>query len=886
MHSLPAPWRGGRPAAALARRRTIRRSRERHRIVACVLQACRGVILVVAGGVVAGIVAGFPARAEFPEPRLTAILPPGGRQGTSLEVTVVGSDLDELQRLEFFHPGITSEPVLAAPTEFDPEPRPVPGKVKVTIGADVPPGIYDAAAVGRFGVSNPRAFMVGAAAEAVAPGGLEAADKALESPADGVVSGRVAPNAAAHVAVQLEAGSRLRADLWARRIDSRLDGVLELLDPSGRVVARSRRPRGEDPLLDVTAATSGRHVIRIHDRFVRGGDEFFYRLLLSTGPVVEAVFPPAVEAGSGTVQLTAIGRGLPDASPSAVEDDPPGLVERSVDVQPGSPEDAAAARLAWRMLAPRDTAVPLVGLHGDLLASAAVPFAALASPGPVTLEREPNDDPTTATPLTLPAVVAGRANPRGDRDWLTFEAKAGDTWVFDLHSRRLGMPTDMALVIQRVLPAPEGQPAPDPQDVASADDGAAEFPAIYGLAASDPTLTFKAPADGTYRVLVKELAVDAVTGVDRAWVLEVRRPDPGFDLLAVLGEPDRAVANKTIRDVPVVAGGGGATVEVLVIRRDGFAGEVTLEAEGLPQGVAAPAVVVPANANRGTVVVTAAADAPPVTTSFRIVGRAAVAPDAGAPLERVARTATLQWDVPNQNQPHIYRESRALPLAVAAVTAPLTVAPKESKAWETTPGGKVTVPLAVTRREGAKGDLSLAAANLPKELKVAAVKIDAKATEAAVTIDVDGKLPAGTYSVVLKGVAKMAFARNPQAAQRLRADADRLAALAKQRAAEATSAREALAAAEKRFADAQATGQPPDPALESARVEARKSLEQAEARAKSAEEERGRREKVATDAAAANAPKDIDVPIILAPITVVVAEPPKPEPAKQEPPKS
>ena len=112
------------------------------------------------------------ARAEFPRPQLNAILPPGGQRGTSVEATVVGTDLDDLAALRFSHPGIVAKPVLTSPTEFDPEPKPVAGKMTIQIAPEVPPGLYDAVATGRFGVTNPRLFMVGAVAEAAPRDGI------------------------------------------------------------------------------------------------------------------------------------------------------------------------------------------------------------------------------------------------------------------------------------------------------------------------------------------------------------------------------------------------------------------------------------------------------------------------------------------------------------------------------------------------------------------------------------------------------------------------------------------------------------------------------------------------------------------------------------------
>ena len=280
---------------------------------------------------------------------------------------------------------------------------------------------------------------------------------------------------------------------------------------------------------------------------------------------------------------------------------------------------------------------------------------------------------------------------------------------------------------------------------------------------------------------------------------------------------------------------------------------------------------VPAKANRATLVLVAAADAAPMAGTFRVVGRSR---REGAELTHTARAATVRWDVEAANRPQLLRETAAIPLAVVADAAPVSVAPAEAKLWETARGGKLTIPLAVVRRPGAKGPLSLTAANLPAELKVPETKIEEQATTATVTVDCEPKLAPGRYTVVLKGVAKLAFARNPQAAERARADAGRVAELAKQRAALAAVAKEALVAADKRLTEAQAGGAAPQPELVAAKEAAAKAVQEADAAAKAADEERGRREKAAANAAAAAAVKDIDVPIVLPPIELVVAETP------------
>ena len=822
------------------------------------------------------------AVAEFPQPRLAAIHPPGGQRGTTVEVRLVGSDLDDLERIEFFHPGFVASPVMGEPTEFDPEPRPVAGRMRVQIAESVPPGAYDAVAVGRYGVSNPRIFMVGAAPEIVKPRSVGSPETALDVPTDATVCGTAEANVADHYGIPLAAGQRIHIEVWARRIESRLTPSVSVLDPDGRVVAKARRLHGEDPWLEFVAAKPGRHVVRVHDTFMGGGDEMPYRLSISTGPVVEAVFPPAAPLG-GTVKLTAIGRGLPNAAPATIEGNAEGLGQVSVDAQLGSVEAGASGRVAWRMLSPRDTDAPLVDAIGGVLDTMPIPPAILASKRPVTIEQEPNDDPSKPQRIEVPSAVAGRFHPERDRDWLSFEAKAGDAVVLELYSKRLGLPTDASILVQRMTTGADG--AASTEDVVFADDGPAEFAdPLANQPVLDPSVSFKAPADGTYRVLVRELAADSRAGVDKAWVLDLRRPEPGFHLVAMLAERDRADQNKFVRTIPSLAAGGSLALDVLAMRRDGFTGAIEIEAEDLPPGVTAHASVIRSGTNRGSIVLTAAEGTKPCAGSFRVVGRGTLE---GDDMSEVASVASLRWNVDNQNTPMIFRESREIPIAVTADTAPLSVQPTETKVWEVVRGAAVQVPLSVARRAGAKGTVSLTSPGLPAELKLGEVKIDEKATAVSAAVTVDAKLPAGTYPVVLEGVSKMAYARNPEAAKAARADVERIAAITKDRGTKVEAAKQAVAAAQKAVADAkaaqpsaQAAAAPPDIAgLEQAVAKAAESQRAAEAALKAAEAEQAKRDAAAKAAEAASAPKDIDVPLAVPPIVLLVKDPPANPPA-------
>jgi len=107
---------------------------------------------------------------NLPSPRLLTVMPMGAKVGTTVEMTFTGTDLEEPQELHFSAPGIKAEPILPppppAPDPKKPAPNPAPPpppvtKFKVTIPADAPLGIQDVRLVNKWGISNPRAFVVG-----------------------------------------------------------------------------------------------------------------------------------------------------------------------------------------------------------------------------------------------------------------------------------------------------------------------------------------------------------------------------------------------------------------------------------------------------------------------------------------------------------------------------------------------------------------------------------------------------------------------------------------------------------------------------------------------------------------------------------------------------
>src|SRR5688500_15424992 len=101
-----------------------------------------------------------PALGQLPTTQLTSIFPPGAKPGSATEVTIAGADIDDVAELHFSHPGLQAAPKMSPATALMPE-RPISNRFQVMVSPTTPPGIYEVRAYGRFGLSNPRSFVVG-----------------------------------------------------------------------------------------------------------------------------------------------------------------------------------------------------------------------------------------------------------------------------------------------------------------------------------------------------------------------------------------------------------------------------------------------------------------------------------------------------------------------------------------------------------------------------------------------------------------------------------------------------------------------------------------------------------------------------------------------------
>jgi hypothetical protein len=723
-----------------------------------------------------GLLLAGPAHAQvqngtqLPSPRLMTITPLGAKAGTTVELTFTGTDLEDPTGLLVSHPGIKAEPIippLPPPPKVDPKakaktpPPPPPQRPPVTkftvkVGADVPVGAYDVRLVNKWGVSNPRTFVVGDLNEVQEKENNDDFDKAqrieLGSTVNGVISSQVDVD---YFVFAGKKGQGVLVHCLCGSIDSRLNPELKLLEAGGREIAKQRPLPGEDGILHVSLPSDGDYYVRLCQFTYQGGNaEYFYRLNLSTGPYVELVYPPMVEPGK-PAQVTVYGHNLPGGKldPTAVVDGRT-LEKITVTVDPPKEPDPLR-RLRYSGVVPPTRAF-VDGFEYRLKTEAGTsnPYLLMLADAPVVVDNEANDTKETAQEISVPCEVAGRIEKRGDHDWYAFTAKKGDVFMIEILSQRLGAPTD--LYFRLVKPGPKETY----QDIAQGDDSPETLSnQSFFTGSQDPSpYRFVVPADGKYLLLVGSHLGGSLAGVQHMYRLRIAPERPDFRLFVMPTDGFRPGG-------VVVGKGGDETFGVFVWRRDGFKGEVTLTMDGLPTGVTCKPQIAHPAMKRTSLVVSAAETAPLFTGPITLMGTAVIA---GNKVVREARSAAVTWPVPpGNNIPTVTRLDRGAFLAVRE-KPPYALATKDDKGT-VFHGDKLTVALKAKRLwPDAKGQIQIQA--VPSEqipgLNLPQVNIGANATDGNLAVVVPANVPPGTYNIVFHSFLQVPFNKDPMAKQK------------------------------------------------------------------------------------------------------------------------
>lgn len=512
--------------------------------------------------------------ADASSPSTSYIFPAGAQRGTTVKVIVGGHYLHEKCPFELVGPGIkgSQELIRAERTIWFEGPRiPMPASQAgesypkdqlgtITVSPDASLGHRYYHVWTSQGVANSRTFVIGHLPEIV------------EKEIDGrpiptavtlpvTINGRIFPREDVDVwTFAGKQGASYVCEVNASRIGSPLDSRLEVLGPDGTRIAENTDFFGSDSYLRFTAPADGTYRVRIHDIKFGGLQHFVYRLTVSDGPWVEFTYPLGVQRGT-TARLTLLGQRLP-GKPVSLE----------------VPADATARIGRSVKIADRETNV----------------FSLAVSDHKNVLEADANNTPQAAQVVSLPAVLNGRIETVGDVDHWSFEGKKDQVYAFDLKAARLGTPLDATVAILDAAG----------KRVGGADDSNKQ---------TDPSFSFKVPADGRYTIAVAE-QLDGRGGETFLYRLEISppsQPPPGFRL-------------KLTGNALTLNRGSETKYKVNAERVGGFNEEITLSLENLPKGVTVTAGKILKGKNVVELKLKTAKDARIVTQRIKVIGKAKV----------------------------------------------------------------------------------------------------------------------------------------------------------------------------------------------------------------------------------------------------------------------
>lgn len=741
------------------------------------------------------------AAAQLPDPSLDSIFPPGGQAGTNVAVQVAGRDLDEASTLVFSHPGLQGVVETRAAGEFESGPQLVPNQFRVSIPANVAPGVYEVRAVGRFGVSSPRAFVVGRGPEQVDSTDNHQPETATLLPLDGVANGRVEAGAVDYYKISARAGQPLVIACAAQQIESVLQPVVTIWNANRKQLSRSSQTL--DPVLAFTPPADGDYFVGVHDRTFGGGATHAYRLRVLTGPYVAAIDP--ISAPPGTRQtFTLHGLNLPgDAKASPWKIGDTALQQTSVTLYvPAREEDAPQPATLQPAMADADGFLWDDISGGSTASGVPVAYAEY----PVVQETEPNQSPDASQRVSLPAEVSGRFFPRRDQDWVVFAARQGERVQVRIISHRLGLPTDPEIFIQRVTKDANGQiqlTQVSTDDDFRAGDQRYKQTLRRGLDLGhrDPSVSFTADQDADYRVGIRDLGGSSLDDPRLAWRMIIEVPRPDYRLTAWTQRQAVDDDKKIEQSGWSIRPGGNLPVLLEVNRRGGMDSPVTITAENLPPGVTAAPCVVAAGQTEGTLLLSAAREAAADTREIRIVGSALVN---GSEVREVAEGATLTGATGNVEASRpAARAMQNLVLSVAALDPAIARidlgnAEDPRAVFRTSVGGKLAVPVRYSRFGTVKGELVLAPLGIPAEVKAGNVTLAADAAGGQLDLNLDSaKIVPGVYAIWMRGKVPTSYARNPQLIEQLTAQRKAMDELQAQLATQVQQADSQLAEAQK-----------------------------------------------------------------------------------------
>ncbi len=357
----------------------------------------------------------FTAVTHAEPPHASYIFPAGGQRGTKVQAKIGGHYLHARANFEILGAGVYGPgqiertattwfegPLIKQPASQQSEDYPKDYSAELTIAAYAEPGVRHWRVWNAQGIAPALKFVVGDLPEVVE---AEIDGEPIPTPVTlpVTINGRIFPREDVDVwTFDATAGQSVTCSVAAAEFGSPLAARIDVRGPEDNPIGEATADALGRVQLRFNPAASGTHAVHIHDVEAGGLQHYVYRLSITSGPWIDAVYPLGGRRGS-EIKLQPIGQAV---DPLTVK----------------LPETVGITKVNGRLLDVDDR--------------------------PEQLEAEPNHEAASAAALPFPGIANGRIDESGDRDLWKLTLTKDRPAHLSLKAGQLGSPLAGVITVQ------------------------------------------------------------------------------------------------------------------------------------------------------------------------------------------------------------------------------------------------------------------------------------------------------------------------------------------------------------------------------------------------------------------------------------------------------
>ncbi|MFM8327502.1 MAG: hypothetical protein ACKN9U_21795 [Pirellulaceae bacterium] len=237
-----------------------------------------------------------PVAGQLPVIELRSLVPMVVQSGATIPMRADAASGEEIDRLVFSQAGIQATLVTSDPRPLTDQRVAQHGQFQVAFPAELPMGLVEARAVGRFGISNPRPLLVTPLPVQEAPADRGTLEAPVELPPNVWWHTQAGGAQKSYLKLIAPAGQLCSLSIFAPPNHTRAIPAVVIRDAAGREILRSRVLGGAPWSWSQTPDSDTQYIVELRDFLYRGGEEMRYCILHGQGQLPWQSLEPLPES--------------------------------------------------------------------------------------------------------------------------------------------------------------------------------------------------------------------------------------------------------------------------------------------------------------------------------------------------------------------------------------------------------------------------------------------------------------------------------------------------------------------------------------------------------------------------------------------------------------